>query len=98
MFLAPKIKFYLTVNKHGIVDEHKAFSGFTNVSENLDKKECFERLNDDKLITDSLCVGKTALLGLLDFLIKWDIFILVHMILCIYKDFLTFKWTILAIC
>ena len=38
LFLAPKIKYRLTINKHGVIDEHKTFKGFTNVSDNLDKK------------------------------------------------------------
>ena len=50
MFLAPKIKYCLTITKFGVIDEHKTFKGFTNNSENLDKKECFEMFNGDKLI------------------------------------------------
>ena len=39
LFLAPKIKYCLTINKFGVVDEHKTFKRFTNVSNNLDRKE-----------------------------------------------------------
>ena len=39
VLLAPKIKYCLTINKHGVIDEHKTFRRFTNVSDNLDKKE-----------------------------------------------------------
>ena len=42
LFLAPKIKYCLTINKHGVIDEHKTFKGFTNVSDNLDRKEYFK--------------------------------------------------------
>ena len=34
LFLAPKIKFCLTIYKHGVVDQHKTFKGFSNVSDN----------------------------------------------------------------
>ena len=49
LFLAPKIKFYLTINKYGVNDEHMTFKGFTNVSDNLDRKEYFKMLDGDKL-------------------------------------------------
>ena len=29
LFLAPKIKYCLTINKYGVIDEHKTFKGFT---------------------------------------------------------------------
>ena len=50
LFLAPKIKYCLTINKYGVIDEHKTFKGFTNVSDNLDRKEYFNMYNGDKLI------------------------------------------------
>ena len=50
LFLAPKIKYCLTINKFGIIDEHETFKGFTNVSENLDRKEFFKMFEGDKLI------------------------------------------------
>ena len=49
LFLAPKIKYCLTINKYGVIDEHKTFKGFTNVSDNLDRKEYFKMFNGDKL-------------------------------------------------
>ena len=49
LFLAPKIKFCLTINKYGVIDEHKTFKGFTNVSDNLDRKEYFKMFQGDKL-------------------------------------------------
>ena len=49
LFLAPKIKYCLTINKYGVIDDHKTFKGFTNVSDNLDRKEYFKMLNGDKL-------------------------------------------------
>ena len=38
LFLALKIKFCLTIVKYGVLDEHKTFKGFTNVSDGLDRK------------------------------------------------------------
>ena len=43
LFLAPRIKYCLTMNKYGVIDEHKTFKGFSNVSDNLDRKEYFEK-------------------------------------------------------
>ena len=39
LFLAPKIKYFSTINKYGVINEHKTFKEFTNVSENLDRRE-----------------------------------------------------------
>ena len=50
MFLAPKIKFCLVINKDGIIDEKKCFKGFTNVSDKLDRKEYFKMANGINLI------------------------------------------------
>ena len=50
LFLAPKIKYCLTINKYSVIDEHKTLKGFTNVSDKLDRKEYFHMYNGDKLI------------------------------------------------
>ena len=50
LFLAPKIKYCLSINKYGAIDEHKTFKGFTNVSDNLDRKEYFKMFEGDKLM------------------------------------------------
>ena len=50
LFLAPKIKYCLIINKYGVISEKKCFKGFTNVSENLDRKEYFNMYYGDKLI------------------------------------------------
>ena len=49
LILAPKIKYCSTINKYGFIDEHKTFKGFTNVSDNLDRKEYFKMCGGDKL-------------------------------------------------
>ena len=50
LFQAPIIKYCLTINKDGAIGEHKTFKGFTNVSDNLDRKEYFKMFDGDKLI------------------------------------------------
>ena len=49
LFLAPKTKHCLIIKKYGIMDEKKCFKGFTNVSDNLNRKEYFKMYNGDKL-------------------------------------------------
>ena len=49
LILAHKIRFCLTINKHGVIHEHKTFKGFTNVSDKLDRKEYFKKFEGDKL-------------------------------------------------
>ena len=50
MFLAPKIKNCLTIKKYGVIDEHKTFKGFINVSDNLDREEYFKIADGYKLV------------------------------------------------
>ena len=50
LFLAPKIKYCFTLIKNGVIDEHKTFKGFINVSDNLDRKQYFKMLHGDKLV------------------------------------------------
>ena len=50
LFLAPKIKYCLTINKYGVIDEHKCFKGLTNVSDYLDRKDYFKKADGDNLI------------------------------------------------
>ena len=41
LFLAPNIKYVLTVIEFVVIDAHKTFKEFTNVSDNLGRKEYF---------------------------------------------------------
>ena len=50
LFLAPKKKYCLIINKYGIISEKKCFKGFTNVSDKLDRKEYFNMSDGDKLV------------------------------------------------
>ena len=50
LFLAPKIKYCVTINKYCVIDEHKTFKGVTNVSDNLDREKYFKMFEGDKLI------------------------------------------------
>ena len=43
-------KHCLTINKFGIIDEKNCFKGFTNVSQNLDRKEYFKMADGDNLV------------------------------------------------
>ena len=45
-----KIELYLTINKYGVIDEHETFNGFTNVSDNLGRKEYFNMADGGKLV------------------------------------------------
>ena len=49
-FLAPRIEYCLTINKFGIIDEHKTFKGFTKVSVNFDGKEYFNKAEGGKMM------------------------------------------------
>ena len=44
------MKYCLTINKFVVIDEHKTFKGFTNVSDNLDRKEYFNMVDGGKLV------------------------------------------------
>ena len=48
LFLAPKIKYCLTINEYGVIDEHKTFKRFTNVSDNLGRRGYFKMFEGDK--------------------------------------------------
>ena len=48
LFLTPKVKYCLTITKFGIIDEHKTFKSFTNVSDNLDRKGYFKVIDGGK--------------------------------------------------
>ena len=50
LFLAPKIKYCLIINKYGVISEKKTFKGFTNVSDKLDRKQYFKMADGDKLV------------------------------------------------
>ena len=60
LFLSPKIKYCLTINKYGVIDEHKTFIGFSNVSDNLDRKEYFKMADGDNLIAKVLLSWKKS--------------------------------------
>ena len=50
LFLAPKIKYCLIISNYGLIDEKKCFKGFTNVSDNLNRKEYSKMADGDNLI------------------------------------------------
>ena len=54
LFLAPKIKYCLTINKYGVIDEHLTCKGFTAVSKNSDRKEYFDMFIGERLVAKML--------------------------------------------
>ena len=50
LFLAPKIKYCLTINQYGVIDEQITFKGFTNDSGNSDRIEHSKMFDGDKLV------------------------------------------------
>ena len=50
LFLAPKRKHCLIITKYGILNEKKSFKGFTNLSDNLDRKIYLKMAGGDNLI------------------------------------------------
>ena len=61
LFLAPKIKYCSTINKYGVIDEQKTFRGFSNVSDNLDRKKILKWLIVINWLLKYLLVGKKVL-------------------------------------
>ena len=50
LFSAPKKKYCLTINKNGVLDEHKTFKGFKDVRDVLDRNQCFKMADGDNLV------------------------------------------------
>ena len=44
LFLAPKIKYSLTIDKYGIVQEHRTFKGFNDSKRLLDRFRYFKKI------------------------------------------------------
>ena len=50
LFLTPKVKYCLTINEYGIVEERKTFKGFGDVNRLLDSKNYFQMQQGEKVI------------------------------------------------
>ena len=50
LFLAPKVKYCLTINEYGIVEEHKTFKGFSDIGRLLDSKKYFDMQEGKKVV------------------------------------------------
>ena len=50
LFLATKIKYCLTINEYGLVEEHKTFKGFSDIERLLDSKKYFDMQQGKKLL------------------------------------------------
>ena len=51
LFLAPKIKYCLTINDFGIVEDHKTFKGFNDGTRLVDRSQYFNMLGGKKIST-----------------------------------------------
>ena len=49
LFLAPKIKYCLTIDDYGIIQEHKTFKGFNNSKRLLDRSQYFKIIEGKKI-------------------------------------------------
>ena len=52
LFLAPKIKYCLTINEFGVIEEHKTYKGFVDVNRLLNSKKYFE-MKEGKTVSGS---------------------------------------------
>ena len=48
LFLAPKIKYCLTINEHGIIEQHMTFKGFNVSKRLLHRSQYFDMLKGKK--------------------------------------------------
>ena len=49
LFLAPKIKYCLTINELGVIEQHMTFKGFNDSKRLLDRSQCFNMLKGKKI-------------------------------------------------
>ena len=49
LFLAPKIKYCLTIDDYGIIKEHKTFKGFNDSKRLLDRSQYFNMIKGEKI-------------------------------------------------
>ena len=49
LFLAPKIKYCLTIDEYGIIKEHKTFKGFNDSKRLLDRSQYFKMIEGEKI-------------------------------------------------
>ena len=58
LFLAPKIKYVLTINEFGILQEHKTFKGLNDSKRKLDRSQYFKMKEGEKIIYVTKIVEK----------------------------------------
>ena len=49
LFLAPKIKYCLTIDEYGIIQQHKTFKGFKDIKRLLDRSQYFKMIEGEKI-------------------------------------------------
>ena len=61
LFLAPKLKYCLSIDECGILSEHKKFKGFSDVNRKVDGNEKFKLFGGEKLVTKQALSWKKRL-------------------------------------
>ena len=51
LFLAPKVKYCLTIDDYGTIQEHKTFKGFNDRERLLDRSQYFKKIEGTKNIS-----------------------------------------------
>ena len=77
--MAPKIKFCLSINKFGIVDEHNTIKSFIFVSDSLDRKDYFIMADCGKLKAKVPSSWKKSFSQGLVIPHKWNFSIIINM-------------------
>ena len=62
LFLAPKIKFILTIDKYGIIQAHKTFKRYSDSKRLLDRVHFFKKVDEKKIELSYLRIGKKLLI------------------------------------
>ena len=75
LFLAPKMKYCLTVDKSSVIEEHKTFKGFIDTERMLDCSQGFKMIKREKSRLCCLEVRNNHLILELSYQRKWDLLI-----------------------
>ena len=49
LYLAPKMKYCLTIDEYAVIKEHKTFKGFNDSKRLLDRSQCFKMKEGEKI-------------------------------------------------
>ena len=62
LFIAPKVKYCLTIDDYGIIQEHKFFKGFNDSKRLLDRSQYFKMIEGEKYQLCYQDLGKNRLI------------------------------------